>query len=925
MTVLAGTLALLPGRAAADPGPVIGGLSPVTYTEGGDPVQVAPGITISGGGTFADGYIEFSIAGATADDRLFLPEGTTPDSAEGAITVIGEAVYLGLGGGEHKQIGTVSPPNDGQGGRPLRVNFSAALPNADFSGGVDGNGHPIGRTVNEHQIAMGALASKTQRRAVTISGSGPYTITGTGYSFTTDRNYSPSTKAEWGKEGDERTIAGADFYSAVVSHAGRTQALRLWSVGGECSGPNAGTFCSAFGPDAWSSPFEAKAGDDLAFDWSAANGDDDHEVYGFLVEEGTGVHHELMYSRGGVRNWNTSTGTIPADGTYRFRFVSGTYDGTGGLVVGASLYIDNVRVLSSDATDAVAQSVARLVHYEHTGQNPPSELTIGVSAGGSNGTAGPEEVPTEVTLVDDAPEVDTPSDVELLNTPDADTFATTTGSIDAVDPEGDALSYALVGATANPVTIGGRSYTHSLAGTYGTLHLDGSDGAYAFVPDADAVDARTTADSEQFTLRVSANGLSTDVTLTVRVEIQSSPPGAPTGVETTLGNGTVTVSWDAPTWTGGSDVVDHVIEVSLDGGSTWTPVVASTGSGDTSHVLHGLTPGVEVRVRVTPVNDSGPGTPSEPVAVTPALVPGAPTITSAVAGNRTVTVHLVAPAEDGGATITNYEYSVDGGLTWTARVPASTTSPLVIRPLVNDTTYPIHVRAVNAAGPGAASNQVPVTPRAAPVLKDDPTEPPAPTGTGVLLIDGADAPVTGSSPSRGTLRFSDGGSFQVDLVGLDGDGDPLELDAEGRLIIVAGAYAQVSGEGFRPGTSVDVWLLSTPIHLGDVTVGIDGSFSAMLPIPDGVPPGPHTVQLNGVAADGSVRTLSVGVVVRAPEQPAGGDGARATSGEAARGAAPAGLAFTGAHAATVSLVGLLLLLVGTSLLGSARRRAARRG
>lgn len=924
MSVLASTLAFMPGRAAADPGPVIGGLTPVTYDEGGGPVQVAPGITISGGGTFADGYIEFSITGATADDRLFLPEGTTPDTTAGAITVIGGAVHLGLGSGEHKQIGTVAPPNDGQGGRPLRVTFSAALPNADFSGGVDANGHPIGWTVNERQIAMGALASKTQKRPVTISGSGPYTITGSGYSFTTDRNYSPSSKPAWGREGDERTITGT-FDSSVMSHSGRAQALRLWSASGQCPDLNAGgTFCSAFGPDAWSSTFEAKAGDDLAFDWSAANGGDDYEVYGFLVEEGTGVHHELMYGRGNVQNWTTATGTIPADGTYRFRFVSGTYDATGGLVVGASLYIDNVRVLSSDATDAVAQSVARMVHYEHTGQNPPAELTIGVTAGGSNGTAGPEEVPTEVTLVDDAPAVDTLSDIELLNTSGTDTFTTTTGTLDAVDPEGDALSYSLIGAAADPATIGGRTYTHSLTGTYGTLHLDAADGAYAFVPNTAAVEARRTADTEEFTLRASANGLHTDATLTVRIAIQTSPPSAPSGVETALGNGTVTLTWDAPDWTGGSDVVDHVIEVSHDGGATWTTVVPSTGSGSNSHVVNGLTPGVEVLVRVTPVNSTGPGTPSAPVAITPALLPGAPTITSAVAGNRTVTVHFAPPADDGGAPITNYEYSLDGGLTWTARVPASTTSPMVVRPLVNGTTYPIHLRAVNAAGAGAASNQVPVTPRSAPVLPADPTQPPAPTGSGVLLVDGADTPVTSTTPSTGTLRYSDGG-FQVDLVGLDGDGEPLELDAQGRLIIVAGAYAQISGEGFRPGTTVDVWLMSTPIHLGDVTVRIDGTFAAKLPIPDGVPPGPHTVQLNGVAADGSVRTLSVGVVVRAADLPGGGVGARATSGGRATAAAPAGLAFTGAHAATVSALGLLLLALGTSLLGSSRRRSPRRG
>src|SRR5690606_8211574 len=109
---------------------------------------------------------------------------------------------------------------------------------------------------------------------------------------------------------------------------------------------------SVFGPDAWSAPFDAKAGDDLAFDWSAANGGDDYEVYGFLVDTATNAHTELMYGRGYQQGWTTAAGQIPADGNYRFRFVTGSFDRTGGLAIGASLYIDNVRVLSSDASAA---------------------------------------------------------------------------------------------------------------------------------------------------------------------------------------------------------------------------------------------------------------------------------------------------------------------------------------------------------------------------------------------------------------------------------------------------------------------------------------------------------------------------------------------------------------------------------------------
>lgn len=926
VALLATIVGTTPGNAAAD-GPVIGGLTPVVYTEGGDPVQVAPGITITGG-SFADGYVEFAVASSTAEDRLFLPEGSTPDTTDGAVTMIGEAVHLGLGDGEHKQIGTIDAVNDGREGRPLRVNFSAALPNASFNE-VDGDGHPVGWTVNEERLVLGTdVVTKTQGRALGASagGIGAYTINGPDYSFVSDRDYRPGGQEDgWGWEGVQRDLdpnrAQRPFQAEVVDDA-----LRLFSEDNWCVSATTSAYCSVFGPDAWSSPFDARANDDLAFDWSAANGKDDYEVYGFLVDE-DGVHTELMYGRGYRQGWTTSTGKIPADGTYRFRFVSGTYDSTGGLQVGASLYIDDVRVLSSDATAAVAQSVARLVHYEHTGDNPPAEIKIGVTASTDDGTTDPVEIPTEVTLVDDPPTVDPIADITYTNAEEAESFATATGTVTASDPEGDPITFSVDGGLAGSYDVAGETYTHARTTALGTLYLDAADGTYAFVPDADAIDALTAPDEVEVTITASAAGLTDSTTLTISVGIAASAPGAPTGLDTILGDGWVDLGWIAPSWTGGDAVSDHVVEVSTDGGATWTATV--TGSGATGFRVEGLTPGVETMFRVSAVNGNGTGAPSVVVTTTPATVPGAPTITSITAGNHALTVTFAAPADDGAAAITTYEHSVDGGVTWTRRSVDSTASPLVVRPLDNGTTYPVRLRAVNAAGAGAASNEVAATPVAAPVLRDDPDEPPAPTGSGVLLVDGVERPVTRSTPSpltgdydtpAGTLRFSDG-SFAVDLLGLDEDGEPLQLDAEGRLVIVAGAYAAVSGEGFRPGSTVDVWLMSTPILLGEVTVRADGTFSARLPIPDGVAPGPHTIQLNGVAADGSVRTLSVGVVVRTADAAGGAPGTvEHPDGESPEAPAPASLAFTGAQAATVSTVGAILLLAGLALGGGSRRR-----
>lgn len=101
--------------------------------------------------------------------------------------------------------------------------------------------------------------------------------------------------------------------------------------------------------------------------------------------------------------------------------------------------------------------------------------------------------------------------------------------------------------------------------------------------------------------------------------------------------------------------------------------------------------------------------------------PAAPTITSITPGNSSLSVAFTAGA-DGGSAITNYKYSTDNGVSYTAVSPAATTSPIVITGLTNGTTYNVKIRAVNAVGDGAESTASSGTPR---------TIPSAPTITGI--------------------------------------------------------------------------------------------------------------------------------------------------------------------------------------------------
>ena len=115
-------------------------------------------------------------------------------------------------------------------------------------------------------------------------------------------------------------------------------------------------------------------------------------------------------------------------------------------------------------------------------------------------------------------------------------------------------------------------------------------------------------------------------------------------------------------------------------------------------------------MRIRAVNSAGSSVASAVMSGKPFTVAGAPTINSVTAKVGQLTVAFTKPVSNGGATITNYEYSTNKGSTWKAFSPADARTALVItkrsdanKNLVKGTTYQVRVRAVNSAGRGVAS------------------------------------------------------------------------------------------------------------------------------------------------------------------------------------------------------------------------------
>ena len=96
------------------------------------------------------------------------------------------------------------------------------------------------------------------------------------------------------------------------------------------------------GPAVYSEPFTGQTIDDLTIDWAAdANGDDYH-VLGYLLNTATCEQTEVIDSTGASSAWQSQAVAIPSNGTYRFVFVSGTFDQSFGRLAGGTLYLDNI-------------------------------------------------------------------------------------------------------------------------------------------------------------------------------------------------------------------------------------------------------------------------------------------------------------------------------------------------------------------------------------------------------------------------------------------------------------------------------------------------------------------------------------------------------------------------------------------------------
>lgn len=149
------------------------------------------------------------------------------------------------------------------------------------------------------------------------------------------------------------------------------------------------------------------------------------------------------------------------------------------------------------------------------------KFDVWVSDGDGGVTQG--EITVNVTGANDVPTLASLAAIVFSDTADDDSFASPTATAvgSDLDDEANTLTYGIDGGVASSLA----GYNRKLAGSYGTLHINESSGAYTFVPDDAEIEALSADTSEDFDITVADNGgANTSATITVNINAVNDAP-----------------------------------------------------------------------------------------------------------------------------------------------------------------------------------------------------------------------------------------------------------------------------------------------------------------------------------------------------------------------------------------------------------------
>ena len=344
------------------------------YVDGNNTVIFDPTAIVSRNTDFKSGYLDITISNnAEASDDFNIVSG---NGLSGSIVKTGNAIsYVDPTRGS-MNIGQIDPSRNGQNGQGLRINFfdqiiipnSSSILNGDFSNGLANWTAYVDRVDfgNNFTLADGSsIPTPTEAQMATVTYTGPA---------------APPNPS----------IVGNDDAALDTLHPNQPN-FSVNVVNGELELKQGRYFITlgfgiVHGPSAVSDEFTAEVGDILRLDYTAAGDFDDYHVAGYIFNTTTNAITLAINETGDTGSGRKSI-EITEAGDYRFVFINGSFDKTGGKGIGADMTIDNIESEKQySIPDAAVQQLLRSTSYSSSSDNQHFVKDVSISANDGTNT-----------------------------------------------------------------------------------------------------------------------------------------------------------------------------------------------------------------------------------------------------------------------------------------------------------------------------------------------------------------------------------------------------------------------------------------------------------------------------------------------------------------------------------------------------------
>ena len=471
----------------------------------------------------------------------------------------------------------------------------------------------------------------------------------------------------------------------------------------------------------WPAPVNLTAEEDsgrVGLQWDTG----DYRITNYLVQieatGGAGDPPEILVSPGSGTTTTAEVTSLTNGVEYTFTVQPARVSGGETVVTGAAATVTATPLLPAPTNLVAAPDKGRVVLQWDTGDSAITNYLVRSQAVGSGDPAEKVVAPgsgtrttTDITSLTNGTEyvftvrsaevsggetVVTGMGTTVTETPTVAAPAAPTG-LAATPGDGEvAVSWD------NPGNITIRKYQYNTDGGTTFNHMNGSD------RDTTSFTFSNLTNGTQYTLAIRASnlsGASTAATVTVTPLLP-----APTNLVAARDSTRVVLQWD----TGDPSITNYLIrtEATGGGGDPAEKVVAAGSGTRTMADVTGLTNGTEYTFSVMVAEVSGTDTVATGMAASATKTPGvalpaAPANFTSTVGHGQVAVSWDNP---GNITISKYQYSTNGGSTFTD-IPNSNedTTSFTFSNLTNGTEYTLAIRASNLSGgsPGATVTDTP--------------------------------------------------------------------------------------------------------------------------------------------------------------------------------------------------------------------------